>query len=78
MLLDVFTMVLGGPVPMACFPSDAVVHGMSAIESIALLTYLIVGSLLGRCSPGYIDDRTGRFNTAIVTLVVSIAFIPSL
>lgn len=33
---------------------------------------LNVGSVLGRCIPGYFADRYGRFNIAILAIIVSI------
>lgn len=72
MLIAVFTMELAFFVPVAYLPSYALDKGMSIKSANALLTYLNVGSLLGRWLPGYMSDKIGRFNSQILAFITSI------
>lgn len=72
MVIGVFTMELAFFVPVAYLPSYALDKGMSVKSANALLTYLNVGSLVGRWLPGYMSDKIGRFNSSILAFIICI------
>lgn len=72
MMVGIFTMELGFFVPLAYLSSYAIHEGMSLSQSYYLVTYLNVGSLIGRWLPGYVADKIGRFNASILAFIACI------
>jgi MFS family permease len=57
-------------IPLAYLPSYALAKGLSTTTSYRCLTYLNVGSCIGRWVPAYASDKLGRFNTMLVTVAL--------
>ncbi|KAK3385147.1 major facilitator superfamily domain-containing protein [Podospora didyma] len=66
--LGIFFMEWGLFVPLTFIISYAAAHGQDATQSYVLLSYMNVGSVVGRVLPGFLADRFGRFNVIIVTI----------
>ncbi|KAL3491564.1 major facilitator superfamily domain-containing protein [Aspergillus germanicus] len=64
--------------PFAFIPTQAQRYGMSTYLASYLLTILNAGSVFGRIIPPYIADHIGRFNTMILTTIVSIILVLAL
>jgi predicted MFS family arabinose efflux permease len=56
-------------IPVTYLPSYAIANGHSSEDAYRLLTFLNIGSLIGRLLPGYLGDNLGRFNTQIGALI---------
>ncbi|KAJ9642780.1 hypothetical protein H2204_002428 [Knufia peltigerae] len=57
-------------IPVAYLASYGLQQGLPESISYRLLTFLNVGSLIGRWLPGYLGDKIGRFNAFILALVL--------
>ncbi|KAL8920566.1 MAG: hypothetical protein Q9208_006188 [Pyrenodesmia sp. 3 TL-2023] len=66
----VFFLEWGLFVPLSYISSYALANGVSLAFSYQLLAILNAGSVFGRCVPGYVADKMGRFNTMIATLLL--------
>ncbi|CEN59655.1 hypothetical protein ASPCAL02099 [Aspergillus calidoustus] len=64
--------------PFAFIPTQAQRYGMSTYLASYLLAFLNAGSVFGRIIPPYIADHIGRFNTMILTTIVSIILVLAL
>ncbi|KAL3450935.1 major facilitator superfamily domain-containing protein [Aspergillus insuetus] len=64
--------------PFAFIPTQAQRYGMSTYLASYLLAILNAGSVFGRIIPSYIADHIGRFNTMILTTIVSIILVLAL
>ncbi|KAL2865520.1 MCT family MFS transporter [Aspergillus lucknowensis] len=64
--------------PFAFIPTQAQRYGMPTYLASYLLPILNAGSIFGRILPSYIADHIGRFNTMILTSLVSIIFVLAL
>ncbi|KAK6080076.1 transporter MCH4-like protein 10 [Seiridium cupressi] len=62
-------------VPLTFVVSYAADHGQDATAAYILLVYLNVGSFFGRCLPGLVADRIGRFNVIIMTISLCVVTI---
>lgn len=69
----VFFIEWGLFIPVSYMSTYAVHYGFSSALSFQLIAVLNVGSFFGRCLPGYVADRMGRFNTIIVTVAMCLA-----
>lgn len=63
---------MGMFIPVSYITSYALDHQLPDTTSYHMLTFLNIGSLLGRWIPGYIGDRYGPFNTQIAALFLCI------
>ncbi|KAI1503126.1 major facilitator superfamily domain-containing protein [Biscogniauxia marginata] len=63
----VFVMEWGIFIPLTYIVSYAAAHGQDASDAYTLLAVLNAGSFFGRCLPGFLADRMGRFNVIVVT-----------
>ncbi|KAI1630715.1 major facilitator superfamily domain-containing protein [Biscogniauxia mediterranea] len=54
-------------IPLTFIVSYAAAHGQDASDAYTLLAVLNAGSFFGRCLPGFLADRIGRFNVIVVT-----------
>ena len=68
----IFFIEFGMFVPIAYISSYALDHGINQALAYQLLAILNVGSFFGRWIPGFIADYTGRFNTMIATILLSL------
>lgn len=64
----IFFMEWGLFIPLTFIVSYAAANGQNATSSYTLLSFLNVGSVVGRFLPGAMADRFGRFNVIIVTI----------
>lgn len=60
-------------VPLTYLVSFGKSHGANDTDSSAYLSVLNAGSVFGRCLPGLLADKVGRFNVIIVTVSLCIA-----
>ncbi|KAI9742281.1 MAG: hypothetical protein M1818_004181 [Claussenomyces sp. TS43310] len=76
----VFAILVGGVyliewalfIPLSYISSYALAYGFSEAFSYHILVILNAGSILGRFIPGFYADKIGRFNSAILTLLLSV------
>ncbi|KAI5926677.1 major facilitator superfamily domain-containing protein [Camillea tinctor] len=54
-------------IPLTFIVSYAAAHGQDASDAYTLLAVLNAGSFFGRCLPGFLADKIGRFNVIVVT-----------
>jgi MFS family permease len=59
-------------VPLAYVSSYALYHGFSTAFSYQVLVFLNVGSIFGRWLPGFYADKIGRYNTMILTTILTV------
>lgn len=64
----IFFMEWGLFIPLTFIVSYAAANGQDATSSYTLLSFLNVGSVVGRFLPGALADRFGRFNVIIITI----------
>jgi MFS family permease len=65
----VFCMEWGLFIPIAYITSYTIQSGIgSQSDGYKILAILNAGSIIGRCAPGFVADRVGRFNAMIVLL----------
>lgn len=62
-------------IPLGFLASYGQHQGLSDAASYRLLTFLNVGSLIGRWLPGYLGDKLGRFNAFVVALALCLVSI---
>lgn len=55
-------------IPLTYITSYAIAHGVDERFSYQILALVNVGSTFGRCLPGILADRIGRFNAMILTV----------
>ncbi|KAJ4508610.1 hypothetical protein HRR83_005702 [Exophiala dermatitidis] len=72
MTAAIFFMEWGLFVPLGYISSYALKEGIESRLAYNMLTFLNVGSLLGRWVPGYLGDKVGRFNTQIMAVSLCI------
>lgn len=68
--IGLFFTEMGIFIPVGFLASYGLRQGFSQSDAYQLLTFLNVGSLLGRWLPGYLGDKLGRFNAFICALVL--------
>lgn len=66
----IFFIELGIFIPLTYISSYALSEGISTAVSYQLLTFLNIGSLLGRWIPGYLADKIGRLNTLVIANIL--------
>ncbi|KAH8657779.1 major facilitator superfamily domain-containing protein [Xylariales sp. PMI_506] len=66
--MGAFFMEWGLFVPLSYLTSYALDHGLDSSFSYLLLALINAGAVPGRCIPGYLADRLGRFNVLILTI----------
>ncbi|KAE9375722.1 MFS general substrate transporter [Stipitochalara longipes BDJ] len=71
-VLGVFLLEFALFVPLTYINSYSQSMGFSSLVSSAVLPVLNIGSVFGRCLPGYFADRYGRYNIAILAVVLTI------
>ena len=54
-------------IPLTFIVSYAAAHGQDATDAYTLLAVLNAGSFFGRCLPGLLADKIGRFNVIVIT-----------
>ena len=54
-------------IPLTFIVSYAAAHGQDATDAYTLLAILNAGSFFGRCLPGLLADKIGRFNVIVIT-----------
>ncbi|RYP06724.1 hypothetical protein DL764_002976 [Monosporascus ibericus] len=54
-------------IPLTFIVSYAAAHGQEATDAYTLLAVLNAGSFFGRCLPGLLADKVGRFNVIVMT-----------
>ena len=54
-------------IPLTFIVSYAAAHGQEATDAYTLLALLNAGSFFGRCLPGLLADKVGRFNVIVIT-----------
>lgn len=64
----IFFMEWGLFIPLTFIVSYAAANGQNATSSYTLLSFLNIGSVVGRFLPGAMADRFGRFNVIILTI----------
>ena len=72
LVAGIFFSEWGLTVPLNFISSYALDHDFPVGLSYQLLAILNAGSFFGRWIPGYVADKIGRFNTVIITLVLSL------
>ncbi|EXJ72485.1 uncharacterized protein A1O5_04990 [Cladophialophora psammophila CBS 110553] len=72
MTVGIFWTEWGLFIPIAYISSYALSEGIERKPAYNMLTFLNVGSLLGRWLPGYVGDKIGRFNTQILAVLLCI------
>lgn len=70
-VLGVFLLEFALFVPLTYINSYCISKGFSSTFYSLILPILNVGSLFGRLLPGYLADKYGRFNIAIVAIVLT-------
>lgn len=68
----IFFMEWGLFVPLGYISLYALKEGIESRLAYNMLTFLNIGSLLGRWIPGYLGDKIGRFNTQILAISLCI------
>lgn len=71
-MLGVFLLELALLVPLMYITSYSTSMGFSSSFSATVLPALNVGSVFGRCLPGYFADTYGRYNIAILTIFITV------
>jgi MFS family permease len=71
-VLGVFLLEFALFVPLTYITSYSTSVGFSSSFSAAVLPVLNVGSVFGRCLPGYFADKYGRYNIAILAIVLTV------
>jgi len=66
--LGIIFMECGLFVPLTYIVSYATWRGQDTTSSYLLLSYLNVGSVVGRVVPGHLADKFGRFNVIVITI----------
>ncbi|KAG4431072.1 hypothetical protein IFR05_013447 [Cadophora sp. M221] len=72
MVLGVFLLEFALFVPLTYINSYCISKGFAPSFYSSVLPILNVGSLFGRLLPGYLADKYGRFNTAIVAIILTV------
>ncbi|KAK6832531.1 hypothetical protein RU639_003866 [Aspergillus parasiticus] len=72
--MSIFFIEWGLFVPLTYIISYGLAEGISTEFSYQLLAIFNAGSFFGRCLPGFLADRLGRFNTLIVTVALCLIF----
>jgi MFS family permease len=70
-VLGVFLLEFALFVPLTYITSYSLAQGFSPTFSFLVLPILNLGSVFGRWIPGFIADRWGRFNTAIIAIIIT-------
>lgn len=58
-------------IPLTYLTSYALSRGVDSTLAYQIIAFMNVGSCFGRWLPGFVADKFGRFNTMIVTIVLS-------
>ncbi|KAE8420252.1 monocarboxylate transporter [Aspergillus pseudocaelatus] len=72
--MSIFFIEWGLFVPLTYIISYGFAEGISTEFSYQLLAIFNAGSCFGRCLPGFLADRLGRFNTLIVRVALCLIF----
>ncbi|TVY31348.1 Riboflavin transporter, partial [Lachnellula subtilissima] len=72
-VLGVFLLEFALFVPLTYITSYSLAQGNSPTFSSLVLPILNLGSVFGRWLPGFIADKIGRFNTAILAIILTVA-----
>lgn len=75
MTAGIYFMEWGLFIPLSYITSGALYHGVPFATSYQLLTFLNVGSLIGRWGAGWMGDKIGKFNTTILALLLCLVAI---
>jgi MFS family permease len=71
-VLGVFLLEFALFVPLTYITSYSYANGFSPTFSSVILPILNIGSIFGRCLPGYFADRYGRYNVAIFAIILTV------
>ncbi|TVY31135.1 Riboflavin transporter [Lachnellula hyalina] len=72
-VLGVFLLEFALFVPLTYVTSYSLAQGFSPTFSFLVLPILNLGSVFGRWLPGFIADKIGRFNTAVIAIILTVA-----
>ena len=71
-VVGVFLLEFALFVPLTYINSYSTAMGLSSAVSSVVLPVLNIGSVFGRCLPGYFADKYGRYNVAILAVMLTI------
>ncbi|TVY68846.1 Riboflavin transporter MCH5 [Lachnellula suecica] len=71
-VLGVFLLEFALFVPLTYITSYSLAQGFTSSFSYLILPIINLGSVFGRWLPGFIADKWGRFNTAIIAIILTV------